>query len=29
MVVEHSRLEVDTRNATGNKKRPAGRVVKA
>jgi UDP-N-acetyl-D-glucosamine dehydrogenase len=29
MVVEHSRLVVDTRNATGNKKRPAGRVVKA
>jgi len=29
MVVKHSRLVVDTRNATGNKKWPAGRVVKA
>ncbi len=28
-VVEHAKLIVDTRNATGRKKRPAGRVVKA
>lgn len=29
MVCEHAPLVVDTRNATGRKKRPAGRVVKA
>ncbi|MGD8452096.1 MAG: nucleotide sugar dehydrogenase [Phycisphaerae bacterium] len=29
MVVKHAKLVVDTRNATGHKKRPAGRVVKA
>ena len=29
MVVKNSRLVVDTRNATGRKKRPTGRVVKA
>jgi len=28
-VVEHAKLIVDTRNATGRKKRPAGRIVKA
>ena len=29
MVVESAKLVVDTRNATGRKRRPAGRVVKA
>jgi UDP-N-acetyl-D-glucosamine dehydrogenase len=29
LVVKHANLIVDTRNATGRKKRPAGRVVKA
>jgi UDP-N-acetyl-D-glucosamine dehydrogenase len=29
MVVDHAALVVDTRNATGRKKRPAGRVIKA